>query len=72
MFQYKVKTHAGSEVCMNVLSETDESLYVHIVTIKDGYEIEKETSMSRHLFEMLISTGYLTEIEAAGTRAKSA
>ena len=70
MFQYRVKTHAGSEMCMNVLSETDDSYYVHIVTTKDGYEIEKKETMSRHLFQMLAATGYITEIPAV--RVKSA
>jgi hypothetical protein len=72
MFQYKVKSHAGAEICMNVLSETDDSLYVHIVTIKDGYETEKKESMPRRLFETLLTTGYIIEIAAAMTRAKSA
>jgi hypothetical protein len=72
MFQYKVKSYAGSEICMNVLSETDESLYVHIVTIKDGYELEKKETMPRRLFETLLATGYLTEVETAMTKAKSA
>jgi hypothetical protein len=69
MFQYKVKAHAGSEICMNVLSETDESLYVHIVTIKDGYESEKREAMPRRLFETLLATGYLSEVEAAITKS---
>jgi hypothetical protein len=69
MFQYKVKSHAGSQMCMNVLSETDEAFYVHIVTIKDGYEIETKQSMPRRLFETLLSTGYLTELEAAAAES---
>lgn len=72
MFQYKVKSYEGSEICMNVLSETDETFYVHIVTIKDGYERETKESMPRRLFETLLATGYLTEIEGAAAKEKSA
>ena len=68
MFQYKVKTHAGSQMCMNVLSETDDSYFVHIVTTKDGYEVEKKVTMPRCLFEMLSATGYITEIPSAGVK----
>ncbi|MDR1932548.1 MAG: hypothetical protein LBQ57_06990 [Spirochaetales bacterium] len=69
MFQYKVKAHTGSETCMNVLSETDDSLYVHIVTIKDGYEVEKKESMPRRLFESLLATGYISEVTAASVQS---
>ncbi|MDR1315575.1 MAG: hypothetical protein LBK13_01770 [Spirochaetales bacterium] len=72
MFQYKVKSYTGSEICMNVLSETDDSLYVHIVTIRDGYEMETREPMARRLFETLLATGYLMEVESAMTKAKSA
>jgi hypothetical protein len=72
MFQYKVKSNPGLETCMNILSETDESLYVHIVTIKDGYEVERKETMSRRLFETCMNTGYITEVPAAMLRAESA
>ena len=65
MFQYRVKSHCGQEMCMNVLSETDDAFYVHIVTLKDGYEVEKKETMPRSLFQMLKTTGYITEIPAA-------
>jgi len=54
---------------MDVLSETDDSFYVHIVTTKDGYEVEKNATMTRCLFEMLAATGYITAIPAAGVKS---
>jgi hypothetical protein len=65
MFQYRVQSLAGLQTCMNVLSETDEAFYVHIVTLKDGYEVERKESMPRRLFETLLATGYITEVSAA-------
>ncbi|MCL1818790.1 MAG: hypothetical protein FWG35_07650 [Spirochaetaceae bacterium] len=53
---------------MNVLSETDDSFYVHIVTLKDGYELEKKEFMPRRLFETLRATGYIEELTAADAR----
>ena len=66
MFQYKVKSNM--QMCMNVLSRTDDSFYVHIVTIKDGYETGKKEHMSRHLFETLLATGYIEELAAASAQ----
>jgi len=66
MFQYKIKSN--EQMCMNVLSETDDSFYVHIITLRDGYEIEKKVSMSRRLFETLLSTGYIQKLSAANAK----
>ena len=66
MFQYRIRSNM--EMCMNILSETDDSFYVHIVTLKDGYELEKKEIMPRRLFETLLATGYIEELAAAGAR----
>ena len=66
MFQYKIKSNV--QMCMNVLSETDDSFYVHIVTLKDGYELEKKVFMPRRLFETLLATGYIEALAAANAR----
>ena len=71
MYQYKVKSNPGTEICMNILSETDDSLFVSIVTINDGYETERKETMPRRLFEICLNTAYLTEIPAQAS-AKSA
>ena len=66
MFQYRIKSN--EHMCMNVLSETDESFFVHIVTIKDGYELEKKVSMPRRLLETLLATGYIEKLAAADVK----
>ncbi|GAB4375531.1 MAG: hypothetical protein Kow009_10830 [Spirochaetales bacterium] len=72
MFQYKVKSHPGNETYMNILTETEEELYVHIVTLKEGYEVEKKETMSRKLFDTCLRTGYLTPLNISAFAAKSA
>ena len=66
MFQYRIKSN--EEMCMNVLSRTGESFFVHIVTLRDGYELEKKVLMSRRLFETLLSTGYIEALAEADAK----
>jgi hypothetical protein len=55
---------------MNILAESDETLDVHIVTFKDGYEVEKREIMPRRLFETCLRTGYLVELHNGAIAAK--
>ncbi len=65
MFQYKVKSNPGAETFMNILSETEDLLYIHFVTFKEGYEVEKKETMPRKLFDSCLRTGYLMPLEEA-------
>jgi len=65
MFQYKVKSNPGNETYMNILAETEDQLFIHIVTFKEGYEVEKKDTMPRKLFDTCIRTGYLTPLKSS-------
>lgn len=72
MFHYKVKSNPGSETYLNILGETEELLDVHMVTFKDGYEVEKRETMTRRLFDSCLRTGYLEQLPGAVLVRKSA
>ena len=72
MFQYKVKSNSGSQTYLNILGETEELLDVHMVTFKDGYEVEKRETMTRRLFDSCLRTGYLEHLTAGAAARKSA
>jgi len=65
MFQYKVKSNPGNETYMNILAETEDQLYVYLVTFKEGYEVEKKEKMPRKLFDTCLRTGYLTPLSSS-------
>ncbi len=50
---------------MNILAETEDQLYVYLVTFKEGYEVEKKEKMPRKLFDTCLRTGYLTPLSSS-------
>jgi hypothetical protein len=50
---------------MNILAETEDQLFVHLVTFKEGYEVEKKETMPRKLFDTCLRTGYLTPLKSS-------
>jgi hypothetical protein len=50
---------------MNILSEAEDLLYIHFVTFKEGYHVERKETMSRKLFDSCLRTGYLMPLEEA-------
>lgn len=60
MFQYRVKSNPGADTYLDILGETDVDFEVLIVTLKDGYDLERRETMPKKLFESCLRTGYLS------------
>jgi len=60
MFQYRVKSNPGTDTYLYIVSESDDDFEVLIVTLKDGYDLERRETMPKKLFDSCLRTGYLT------------
>jgi hypothetical protein len=71
MKRYYIKSQPGREEYLDVLTETDDGYKIRLTKIGDGYEKIREEFINRHLFDMCIKTGYLSELANAGLTSYS-
>jgi len=61
MKRYCIKSRPGRSEYMDILSETDEGFRIRLTSICDGDERVREDFLNRHLFDICLKTGYLSE-----------
>jgi hypothetical protein len=65
MKRYCIKCRAGKVEYIDILRETEEGYLIRFTRIRDGYEKTSEETMTRHLFNICLKTGYIYEYESA-------
>ena len=63
MKSYAVKCESDRQEFMDVLQESNESLVIRVRKVKNGYVKTVEDIISRNLFELCLSTGYISEVK---------
>lgn len=63
--RYRIKSCPEREEYLEVLRRNETGYYVRIVRCYEGYESVTESFLEKHLFDMCLQTGYLTEDSAA-------
>jgi len=62
MKRYCIKTRPDKSEYLDILSETDEGYKIRLTKISDGDEKIREDFIDRHLFDICVKTGYLSEL----------
>ena len=62
MKRYAVKSEPDRQVFLDVLRETNDDIVIRVTRIKNGYQTTIEEILARHLFNLCIKTGYISEI----------
>ena len=63
MKRYCIKCRAGRIEFFDVIAKTDDGYRIRLTRLSDGNERIVEETLSRHLFKMCLSTGYIYELE---------
>jgi len=63
MKRYCIKCQSGKIEYFDIISENENEYLIRHYRISEGNEKVFEESMSRHLFDMCIKTGYIYELE---------
>ena len=71
MKRYCIKCRTGKIEFFDILAENDEGYSIRLTRRSDGNEKIVEDSMSRHLFDMCVKTGYIFEMEDMPERART-
>jgi len=65
MKRYCIKSRPGRSEYVDILTETDEGYKIRLTTENnDGEKKIREDFINRHLFDICIKTGYLSELTA--------
>jgi hypothetical protein len=62
MKRYAIKSRPGRSEYLDIIRETDEGYAIRLTKVSDGYEKIQEDFIDRHLFDLCIKTGYLSEL----------
>jgi hypothetical protein len=63
MKRYCIKSRTGKIEYFDIISENENDFLIRIYRLSDGSEKVIEESMTRHLFDMCVKTGYIYELE---------
>jgi len=63
MKRYCIKCREGRIEYFDVISENDEEFLIRLTRLSDGSERIIDETMSRHLFNLCLRTGYIYELE---------
>jgi hypothetical protein len=63
MKRYCIKSQSGKIEYFDIISENTSEYRIRITRLSEGNEKIIEETMSRHLFEMCMKTGYIYELE---------
>ena len=66
MKRYCVKSRPALSEYVDILSENDEGYTIRLTRVCDGMEKVREDFINRHLFDICVKTGYLSELAASG------
>jgi hypothetical protein len=59
MKRYYIKCQQDRIEYIDILGENNDGFTIRLTRTKDGYEKTIESSMTRHLFELCLKTGYI-------------
>ncbi|MDR0443833.1 MAG: hypothetical protein LBH44_10540 [Treponema sp.] len=62
MKRYSVKCRPGKTEYIDILRELDDEYVVRFTRLYEGHEKITEETMSRHLFNICVKTGYLNQM----------
>jgi hypothetical protein len=65
MKRYNVKCQPGKNEYVEILEETDDEYRVRFTRMNGGNEKTSEETITRHLFNICVQTGYLYQMETA-------
>ena len=65
MKRYYIKSRPDRSEYLDILLETDEGYKIRLTKISDGDEKIREDFIDRHLFDICVKTGYLSELSTA-------
>ena len=65
MKRYCIKCRAGRLEYFDIISEDDNGFTIRLTRLSDGSEKIVEETISRHLFNICVKTGYIYELEKA-------
>ena len=63
MKRYCIKCREGRIEYFDVISENDDGYVIRLIRLSDGSEKIVEETMSHHLFDICVKTGYIYEFE---------
>ena len=69
MTRYCIKCRTGRLEYFDIVSENDDGYIIRITKLSDGSERIVEETMSKHLFNICIKTGYIFQLEKAASSA---
>jgi hypothetical protein len=62
MKRYCIKCRPGRVEYIDIIKEVEDGYFIRITRLSDGNEKISENTMTRHLFEICLKTGYIYEI----------
>jgi hypothetical protein len=62
MRRYSIKSRPGWSEYVDIIKETDEGYKIRHTRLSDGDERISEEYIDRHLFDICVKTGYLSEL----------
>jgi hypothetical protein len=65
MKRYSIKSRPDRSEYLDILKETEAGYAIRLTKISDGYEKIREDFIDRHLFDICVKTGYLSELANA-------
>jgi len=65
MKRYIIKTTTNKSEYIDILKETDDEYFVRFTRENDGSIKTTEETITRHLFNICVQTGYLNPVDAA-------
>ena len=71
MKRYCIKSRPGRSEYLDILNETDDGYKIRLTRQSDGDEKIREDFINRHLFDICVKTGYLSELANAELTAFS-
>jgi len=64
MKRYNIKCKAGDTEYIDILNETEQELFVRFTRDNNGSVRTTEETITKHLFDICLKTGYLFQTEA--------
>jgi len=62
MKRYCVRCQAGRIEYFDIVSECDDGYIIRLTRLRDGNEKVIQETMTRHLFDICVQTGYIFEL----------
>ena len=63
MKRYCIKCRTGRIEYFDIITENDDGYRIRLTRLSDGNERIVEETMTRHLFNICVKTGYIYELE---------